>query len=267
MYFRRIILCLFANLILTCAAWAQDEENAVGFIEGIEGTVQIQKGAGFEAGTEGKALFEGDRIQVQKGSKATLNFDDDNTVSLGEDTDLEIIQYGVDRAENHVLFTLWRGLVDFVVTQKYDGEKSSFNVQTKTAVVGVRGTEYTAEYRADADELEVNVASGEVEMGRSFENHKVKDAEKIKVGFFGRFKASDTRPQLAKYEAGQFHKLRDRARLRLGEKNKKLKHEWRQRRKDVFEQRRKMRLQKGFNRPDIADRVRKNFEAPKRRRK
>lgn len=247
MHFRRLILLLTMYLaagLLPSLAFAQDEENAIGFIEAIEGSVQIQKGDSKEDGVEGKALYEGDRIILLKGAKARLNFDDDNTINIGEESEFEIIEYGLDREEDHVLLKLWRGTIMLQVTKKYDGERSTFNLQTKSAVMGVRGTEFTVEYAADEDDTQVDVTTGEVEMGRELSGRRILLPEKVREGFAGRLRAGAPTPLLSKIEADRTKKLKEKLNLPLEPRNIKLRNEWRNRRKDLFKRRLEFRDKK-----------------------
>jgi len=245
----RFGIVVFTAFLFLPPAHAQNDENAVGFLQAVEGGVVIVKSSGaVEQGSEGHAIFEGDKIQVQSQSKACVSFDDDNTVDIGADSELEIKEYGLDREEDHVLLKLWRGAVDLLVKKKYDGVKSTFNLQTRSAVMGVRGTEYTVEYSESNDDTVLSVSQGEVEMGREIRNHRIVEPERVNKGFEGRLQSGMLRAKIAKFNPKKLQELRTRLKAKLSARHEKLKRQWKARRRHIMKNRRKFRQQLMENR-------------------
>lgn len=239
-HFQGIFIC-FA-LITLCSlkshgqaqAAAQAQDNAVAIIQAVEGKVMILSGSVAKPATEGNPILPGDKIQTVGQAKARLVFDDDNTIDIGGNSELDVSEYDF---ATHVLLKLWRGAIDLLVNKKYDGNKSTFQIETKSSVVGVRGTEYTVEYSDTSDETNVSVTSGEVELGRKREAHKIVTPGMIKAGYEGRFLKDAPEPVMTKFDPIKFRALREKIRTRLQPRHHDVLRKWRDHRVELFKKR------------------------------
>ena len=86
----------------------------------------------------------GDVIRTKSQSKAQLTMVDDSVITLAPDTRLAIADYQYNPAREErraVLRTFW-GLVHTVVNRIIKTEEPDFVMETHTATIGVRGTNF-----------------------------------------------------------------------------------------------------------------------------
>jgi hypothetical protein len=86
----------------------------------------------------------GDVIRTKSKAKAQLKFVDDTTLTLAPESRVAVADYVFDPAakERRAVLCLFRGLVHTVVSQILQVQEPEFLMQTVTAVIGVRGTEF-----------------------------------------------------------------------------------------------------------------------------
>ena len=91
-----------------------------------------------------------DRIKTDLLSKATFTFDDKSTMTVAEDSVVNITKhiYDPEKDLRQTIVHLSRGTVRFVVT-KGKARGSMFKVITPTAIAGVRGTEFVVDVAPD----------------------------------------------------------------------------------------------------------------------
>ena len=95
-------------------------------------------------------VYMNDRIKTDLLSKATFTFDDKSTLTLAEDSVVNITKhiYDPEKDLRQTIVHLSRGTVRFVVT-KGKAQGSMFKVVTPTAIAGVRGTEFVVDVAPD----------------------------------------------------------------------------------------------------------------------
>lgn len=103
-----------------------------------------------------QALYAGDSVRTGKDSRAELSFSDGSTIRLGENSKFLIRQNGTTRS-----FTLLSGKFWAKVAKL--SERARFEVESPTAVAGVRGTVFKVEVDQDSTSR-VAVEEGEVEV-------------------------------------------------------------------------------------------------------
>jgi hypothetical protein len=86
----------------------------------------------------------GDVIRTKSKSKAQVKFVDDTTLTLAPESRVAIADYVYDPARNQrrAVLRIFRGLVHTVVTRILDLQEPDFILQSFTAVIGVRGTNW-----------------------------------------------------------------------------------------------------------------------------
>jgi hypothetical protein len=128
---------------------------AVGHFTQVEGNVDLLKG-GKLPGVPVKAqdgVEQGDVIRTKANSKAQIKLLDDSILTIAPDSRVAITEFMYDPARNERRATLrlLKGLTHTVVTRILQVQEPDFLMQTVTAIVGVRGTEWYSLRKADAD--------------------------------------------------------------------------------------------------------------------
>jgi hypothetical protein len=86
----------------------------------------------------------GDVIRTKSGGKAQLTMVDNSIITLAPESRLAIADYvyRADRGERRAVVRLFRGLVHTVVNRLIQAEEPDFIMETHTAIIGVRGTDW-----------------------------------------------------------------------------------------------------------------------------
>ncbi len=143
---RKVFCGLIALLLLALILPASLHAAVVGRFSLIVGQVDLLKGgklpaisAKMEAGVE-----PGDIIRTKSRAKAQLAMVDDSVITLAPESRLAIAdyQYTPARQERRAVVRLFRGLVHTVVNRIIKTEEPDFLMETHTAVIGVRGTNF-----------------------------------------------------------------------------------------------------------------------------
>jgi hypothetical protein len=147
-----VSLCLLAFAFLFVSgvqvAWS---DEPVGKVESLTGKASIQR--------EGKTLHlaPGDPIYLRDVAKTAANstlqfvFLDESRVKMAEDTVMEITEYlysPQDKTRTSLL-SMMSGRARFVVSGLQDYRDKRFRVQTQTAVVGTRDTDFIVGAKTD----------------------------------------------------------------------------------------------------------------------
>ena len=127
------------------SSWAekQDDKLIVGLVSAIEGTCEAQAEGetAWEKLAQKDDIYLGDTIRTKPNSKVKITFKDDSAVSLGADASLQLKQfdYVPEKDERVSTFALTQGKARAIVGRIF-GSNSKFEIETPTAVAGVRGT-------------------------------------------------------------------------------------------------------------------------------
>lgn len=129
---------------------------------------------------ENARVHEKDIILTEKDSEAQIAFDDGNISNVQANSKLKIQQYDKsDKKDGKAILDLLSGKIRTQVNKKYDGKNSYFQVKTKAAVAGVRGTDFVVTYQViDQQKIETKVETLE---GRVVLASK-DDTEKVEIG-------------------------------------------------------------------------------------
>jgi hypothetical protein len=155
------VLCL---ALLGEGAPVRAQAPAVGTVEALVGTAVVTRHETGEAGplTVGAELFEGDRIRTETGARLRLTLRDGSVLTCGEATGLTLDRalYAPEQASRSYLVRVSFGIVRAVV--ELLASPSTFEMQTNTAVISVRGTEWIAEAQRAA--TAVMALEGEIDV-------------------------------------------------------------------------------------------------------
>lgn len=134
----------------------------------VKGDIKVISGkdSKTEAAKVGKKVFSGDTIVSGPDARAKIVMSDKNVLNISPDSKLVIEKYTNNGDSKNVELKVEYGKIRASVEQKYDGEKSKFNVKTPSAVAGVRGTDFLTGYNRANKQSQVITFSGTVAVGQ-----------------------------------------------------------------------------------------------------
>jgi hypothetical protein len=144
----KILIFTFFIHFLFLAGFAQ--AVPVGEFTDVKGRVDVTV-----TGEEARPVNLGDKVNVgdivrtKSESTAEITLVDENIIKLLPASRLEISEYIVDEKQTKGILSLFRGTVRSIVKGKAfkRGGKNVYEVHTPTAVVGVRGTDFSAFFK------------------------------------------------------------------------------------------------------------------------
>jgi hypothetical protein len=172
----RLTVVLLSGFVSFLLAGAQ-AHAACGKVEVSKGDVKIQSGQTkkVESAPIGAKICSGDTIIAGKDSRAKLKMEDGNELNISPDSKIVLENYQFNAADNKkkVLLNILQGKVR-AATQKEnmyndkatDGQANTFQVKTKSAVAGVRGTDFMTGFDPKTNKSEVVTFRGKVEFGQ-----------------------------------------------------------------------------------------------------
>jgi hypothetical protein len=164
--------CVLVALLVAAipaGLWAAE----VGSLIQAEGNVEILRQGKLPAvpAKIGDRLEPGDSIRTKNGARAQVRFIDDTVLTIAPGSLVAIERYLYDGPQGvrQAVLNVMRGLVACVVSRVLKAEQPTFLLQTHTAVLGVRGTEwytllgaaYTSAFN-ETGELEVGSLQKEI---------------------------------------------------------------------------------------------------------
>lgn len=166
---------------------------ACGVFEVAKGDVKIQSGKTKKVSSvaAGHKVCSGDTVNAGKNSRAKLKMEDGNELNISPDSQivLEDYQFNPQQNKKKVLLNVLRGKIR-AATQRpnmyndkaADGTANAFEVKTKSAVAGVRGTDFLTSYDSRSNATEVVTFSGKVEVGQIGPEGKVVNVVQVEAG-------------------------------------------------------------------------------------
>ena len=161
-------LCSIGRGVLAPAA---AQPAAAGTVAALIGTAVVTRHATGEAGplTVGAELFEGDRIRTDTGARLRLRLRDGSVLTCGEATGLTLDRalYAPEQVSRSFLVRVSFGIARAVV--ELLASPAAFEMQTNTAVISARGTEWISEAQPGATAIlglegEVTVRSDDLDV-------------------------------------------------------------------------------------------------------
>lgn len=138
----------------------------VGTVHTVMGKAFLKLPSGDEVRvTKGARVHEKDQIRTRLRGHVKIVFDDGNITNIKPSTEIIVEEYEMGKSKKAIL-DLIKGKVRSKVKQKYNGKSSFFQVKTKSAVAGVRGTDFVVEYSEKSRQItKVTTLKGEVRFG------------------------------------------------------------------------------------------------------
>ena len=162
----RIVL-LFTAVFFSVQTFAAE----CGLFRVVKGDVTYQKKSKekFKQARVNKKVCAGDTVKTGSDARAKIEMADGNEINLSPESQLLIEQYERNAAntEKKVLLNVLYGKIRSNVKEKYeDNDNSHYRVKTKSAVAGVRGTEFLTSFNRASNQTRVVTFEGEVAVGR-----------------------------------------------------------------------------------------------------
>src|ERR1700687_331993 len=159
---RAILVALGAVVLIVRGARAQE----VGTIAAFEGTVEIGRGGAWRPVAIGTPVNLHDELRSGRPGRVRLVFRDDSVLNLGDDSQLVIDEQVFDpnQGQFRSLMHLLKGKVRALVSDYYRQPRAEYQIESVTAVSGVRGTEFIVSYDPIDDATDVVGIEGQIEV-------------------------------------------------------------------------------------------------------
>ena len=163
---RRRLFAALCGLGLLAAAVSARAATEVATVAAVVGGAELQRGSqgAWQLVVVGSALFEGDRVRTQQSSRAKLVFQDDSVVDVGPATELQVGTQVFDPSARQYkgVLNLIGGKIRALVSQYYETPGARYEVETATAIAGVRGTEFIVQYDGTSEYTDIVGIENEV---------------------------------------------------------------------------------------------------------
>jgi len=145
---------LWLLVLVAAAARAQSE---AGTFAAVQGTVEVQRTAGWQPATIGMPVLVGDQVRTGANSRTKVVFRDDSVLDVAPNTEVTLQAQFFDESNRRYrsLLRLAVGKIRAWVSEYYHAPRARYEVETPTAVAGVRGTEFIILYDPSRDTTEV----------------------------------------------------------------------------------------------------------------
>ena len=123
----------------------------IGQIKAAKGQVSIVRGGQTLPGETGAKLQAADVLKTGADGSVGVTLADDTLLTAGPASTLVITDFRFDSTTNEggLLASLWKGTLHVVTGLIAKQAPQNVNVQTRNAVMGVRGTEFIVDARGD----------------------------------------------------------------------------------------------------------------------
>lgn len=148
----KYIVLVFAAFSLCGAGGAWCSPGPAGSAAFIKGDVAVEREGRRNVLRQGDEVLEDDTIRTGTDSAAEIVLVDQTRFRIAENTSLEITEYRYDPAEKvrYGLLSLMYGKARFAVHRFEEFADTRFRVQTRTALVGSRDTDFIVVSRREA---------------------------------------------------------------------------------------------------------------------
>lgn len=138
------------GLLAAGAACAQAQATA-GVVKRVQGRVDLLRDGQTLPVAPGRVVLVGDRLVTGADGGVGLTLSDDTRLTAGPGSTLVITDYRFDSTTNEggLLASLWKGTLHIVTGLIAKQQPQNVNVQTRNAMMGVRGTEFIVDTRGD----------------------------------------------------------------------------------------------------------------------
>ena len=126
--------------------------DVAGVVKRVQGAVSLQRGSETLPVTPGTPVQVGDRLVTGADGSVGVTMGDDSLLTAGPASTLVVSQFRFDSTTNdgNMLIGLLKGTLHFVSGLIAKQSPQNVNVQTRNALMGVRGTEFIVDTRTEA---------------------------------------------------------------------------------------------------------------------
>jgi hypothetical protein len=162
----RVVVAALLSLCLMPPTLLQANEKEIGTVASIEGTAEIGRAGEWLVAAVGSPIHASDLLRTGQPGHMRVVFEDDTVLTLGDASEVAVSEHVFSREEGKAksLIDLLGGTVNAVVSEYYSKPSAAYEVKTKTATAGVRGTEFVVSYEPGNKMTEVFVVDGRVEV-------------------------------------------------------------------------------------------------------
>ncbi len=156
------VLLLAISILAPRSGWAQE----IGTVAELEGTAEIGRAGTWLPAAIGSAIQQGDTLRTGTPGRLRVVLQDDSVLTIADDSEIVIDEevfdssQGIARSVMHLL----RGKIRALVSEYYERPRNEFRIETKSAIVGVRGTQFVIVFDPATEVTEVAGASGRAEV-------------------------------------------------------------------------------------------------------
>jgi hypothetical protein len=148
------IVTMLSLCMAFAAAQAQTPpatDAPAGLVKRVLGSVTLERAGALQPAQPGLAVRNGDQLRTGAQSAAAITLADDTLLTAGADSHLVINAFAYDATtqDGNLLLQLWRGTLAVVSGLIAKKTPENMKVQTRTVVLGVRGTEFIIDARGD----------------------------------------------------------------------------------------------------------------------
>lgn len=159
----RLMGAIVAAVIVAAPARAQSE---AGTVAAVQGTFEVQHTGTWQAAHSGLPVFVGDRLRTGADGRGKVVFQDDSVLAVAPNTEIRLDAQVFDPGAGkfNSLLHLVGGKIRAWVSEYYREPHARYEVETPTAVAGVRGTEFVAAYDPSTEVTDVAGIADKVEV-------------------------------------------------------------------------------------------------------
>jgi hypothetical protein len=154
-------------LLLTSIVAARvSAQSEAGTFAGVQGSVEVQHAGVWRTASIGTAVFVGDHVRTGARSRTTIVLRDDSVLDLAPNTEFSLETQEFDESARHYqsLLHVAAGKIRAWVSAYYREPNARYEVETPTAVSGVRGTEFLVVYDSATEITDVVGIEEQVEV-------------------------------------------------------------------------------------------------------
>ena len=158
-----VIVGLGSLVLLSLPTRVVDKAASPVYVNGLVEILPAESQT-WEPFPEGGQARSGDRIRTGLDSSVVLVFFDGSTTSLEAETDITLVQLSAQRdgGRREIILQQWMGETANIVQPRSD-QAARFEIETPTAVIAVRGTEFKVAVQIDGS-TDVTVVEGFVDV-------------------------------------------------------------------------------------------------------
>jgi hypothetical protein len=152
----------------------------VATITALKGDAYIKRDAQHIPAKLGLQLEAKDNVVTQENTKMQLIFEDETIISLGHNTNFSIQEYLFEESSEPVAkFGIFQGAVRTITGKIGKIAPDKFSVHTKTATIGIRGTNFTTIVHNDS--FNVFCTYGEIKVSVNEENFNIPQGYLLRI--------------------------------------------------------------------------------------